>query len=236
MLRASLTIFATLWSATYACNGMGSMPTLPSIPSVPAGDDERACLHPDAEVLMPDGKSTAKAGDLVIGDYVWSENGSTPVILTPTFEKDTTYSFIQFKTNRGHGTTLTLHHAVFARPCGGDQGEPWPIKRADDLMLGECVPTVDGEEDSVESIRLLELQGKIHVITDSGKIASGGVILSCYDFDQKTQNEAHAPLQPVRMLYDWAEKIYNSLSDEEYAHGILNSLVVNLGLDKLHSQ
>lgn len=243
MLSLAIFIAALWYSGSEACTGLHGVPSIP-IPSVPGGGGShgggskgKGCLPLDAEILMADGHDTQKAGDLVIGDYVWGDNGTTPVVLTPTLDKEKVYRFIEFKTKRGYGTALTPHHALFTRPCGLDRDQPWPIKRADDLAVNECVPTIDGQEDVVVSMNLLELKGKIHVITASGKLASGGVILSCYDHEEKSsQEQVHAPFEPVRIMYDWAETIYNGLSNEQYAQGVLRTLVKSLGLERLHSQ
>ena len=49
------------------------------------------------------------------------------------------------------------------------------------------------------------------------------VYVSCYDYLLKndSQEERHATYELARIFYCWAEKIYNALSNEEYALGVL---------------
>jgi len=240
----SVILLALQFDTTRACNGLGSMPSLPPIPTGgnPTGSHEhggKKCLHKEGNVLMADGRTFKKAGDLVIGDRVWSEKDkSTPVILTPETEIDVAAPFVTFETQSGLRTTLTPSHAVFARPCGIRNADAWPIKRSDDLSVGECVPTVDGQEDKVVSMSLSEQTGRVHPITENGKIPVDGLFVSCYDYatDNVTQEERHAPLEPMRQLYSIAEKIYYSFSNEQYALGILDSLIRGMGLEKFYYQ
>jgi len=240
-MKKFIAILFAITSAIYvtdACTGLTSVPSIPIPSGGPTGIGGK-CLHVDSEVLMADGDTHKRAGDLVIGDRLWAENGqSTPVIMIPAAEVDNVQTFIQFKTENGFGTTLTSDHAVFARPCGTEGQESWPIKRSIDLMLGDCVPTIGGREDRVISVRAIDLKGRIQPITGSGKIATGGVFVSCYDYTNEnvTQEEKHAPLEPARLLYTWAEKIYDTLSNELFALGIIDNLIRGMGLEKFYYQ
>jgi hypothetical protein len=218
-----------------ACGGLRGIPSVP-ITGIGGGGrtHEKKCLHEDAMVLMADG-GQKRAGDLVIGDRVWNEGDqSSPVVLMPNSDPHEFHSFITFKTKSGLGTSMTPDHAVFARECGG-QG-PWPIKRSGDLTIGECVPTVQGGEDAVVAITMTNTNGRVHPITASGKLVADGILVSCYDYagDNSTQETTHAPFEPVRMLYSLGEKFYNSLSDEQYAIGLLESLIRGMGLEKIY--
>lgn len=227
-----------LVSVSDACGAVGVAPAIP-IPvdgGIVSGKKKKKCLHAQAKVRMADG-SVREAGRLIVGDRVWDEKDkTTPVVLTPVTDTRVVQEFIRFETESGHGTTLTSDHAVFARACGRSKDETWPIKPSIQLMVGECVPTVDGEEDVVIKMESVTAKGRVQPITQSGKIVVDGVIVSCYDYAQQndTQELRHAPFQPARTFYDWAEKIYNAMSDHQYALDVVEGLVSSIGLDRLY--
>jgi len=227
-----------------SCTGLHGVPSVP-LPSVPGGGKSQGhCLHWDGKVQTSAlSNETMKVHEVEVGDRVLaytSERGFhlSPVVAVLHRDLAETLDFVRFTTSNGRETTLTTDHGVYSGTCGR---EDWKDKRADDLKLGDCVKTANGQEEAVIQIQMFSDVGAVQPITEAGSIVVDEIVLSCYDFKTEAEKESkakatpHEELEPYRLLYTLGENVYKGLRESRLAINVLETLIRSTGLEKVYA-
>mmetsp|Transcript_30582 Transcript_30582/g.31125 ORF Transcript_30582/g.31125 Transcript_30582/m.31125 type:complete len:224 (+) Transcript_30582:68-739(+) len=163
--------------------GTTSEPTVSptDIPTkMPSDDDDSADCFSAVDTVQVEVGGVKQISDVRIGDRVLSYSYAakdfvySTVVAVPHEPNSITASFIRIATNNKE-IKMTPGHLIFAGSCGRD-GE---LVSASQVKTGQCVKTIDGEEE-VMTVDKLSAKGIYTVITNEEYVVVSGFVASPY--------------------------------------------------------
>mmetsp|Transcript_30584 Transcript_30584/g.31127 ORF Transcript_30584/g.31127 Transcript_30584/m.31127 type:complete len:224 (+) Transcript_30584:65-736(+) len=163
--------------------GTTSEPTVSptDIPTkMPSDDDDSADCFSAVDTVQVEVGGVKQISDVRIGDRVLSYSSAakdfvySTVVAVPHEPNSITASFIRIAT-KSKEIKMTPGHLIFAGSCGRD-GE---LVSASQVKSGQCVKTVDGEEE-VMTVDKLSAKGIYTVITNEEYVVVSGFVASPY--------------------------------------------------------
>ena len=139
-----------------------------------------SCFHGNGTVLLESGASK-RLSELNIGDRIKTSDDKgefsfSPVVTLPHKKNTEAAAFLTLTTETGKNVDMTSDHLI--PKCNQD------ISTAGELVVGDCVFTIDGKETLIE-ITTTEKSGVYTAVTQNKFIVVDGIVASPYSSSSK---------------------------------------------------
>ena len=185
--------------------------------------DESSCFAGSETVTLANG-DTKSIADVVVGDSVLAFSPDTKdafifsdVIATPHARNSIAASFQHIVTESGSDVKMTAEHLL---PAGACSAEGLPLIRAEEVRVGDCVQTVNGNE-VVASNYVVQSEGIYTVVVqDAEFVVVNKFVASPFAVNHAVGNSVY---NLHRLVYAWAPEVVKSA-----AFSAVNAIAANL--------
>jgi intein/homing endonuclease len=134
-----------------------------------------------------------KVGDRVLAADASGKVSFADVIAVPHPKNSIVAYVIEVTTSSGRSLKMTPDHMIIAGSCGG----PMRVVRADNVLVGSCVSTVEGSE-VVSSTSLQSSSGLYTIVTTEEFLVVNGIVASPY---AQSHSAGHSLYFVHRLVY-----------------------------------
>lgn len=189
--------------------------------------DSASCFAA-GETLQLESGDLINIEDAQVGDRILTASSSTsgqvsyaPIVSIPHSKNDILASLVRLGTLSGKSISMVQDHLLFAGTCGSEL----TLQLAGGVKEGDCVRTVQGEDEVVSVERHLG-RGVYTVVTTEEYVVVSGVVASPFAI---THTPCHLFYHIHRFLYSMAPSILKS-SFFQQLHGRFGEMITSTAL------
>jgi hypothetical protein len=195
----------TFWTNSVNCSGdpSSSLDVFPPRCETPIFTDMSCQNAPTcfagSETVTLESGNVVPIDSIRVGDRVLAADASgtlsfADVIAVPHAKNSIVSNVVDLTTASGRSVKMTPDHMILAGSCGGNMKS----MRADEVLVGSCVYTVDGSEKIARTSLETSASGLYTIITTEEFVVVNGIVASPY---AKSHSAGHALYFVHRMIY-----------------------------------